>query len=332
MTQYTKREIVLKVLRDRTMLPRHTPPVFAPANIALCKYWGKRDTELNLPVTGSLSVSLGSLGTHTEIASACDSDTVVLNGAEVDEDSPFRDRVIRFLNLFRPRPLDCYMVTTQNTVPTAAGLASSASGFAALVRALDRFYRWDLQPHELSILSRLGSGSACRSVFNGFVEWQSGCDADGMDSFAVSLSGDWPYLRIGVLMIDTAEKGLSSGAAMRQTVETSALYRHWPERVANDLAEIKAAIEEKDFERLGRAAETNALAMHATMLLSRPPVLYWQASTVEALHRVWRLRSDGLPVYMTMDAGPNVILLFLEDSTADLQKVFADMTVVQPFP
>ena len=301
---------------------------YAPVNIALCKYWGKRDEVLNLPVTSSLSVSLGSLGAVTELRPCDGPDRVVLNGAAVDPDDPFARRVSAYLDLFRTS--HGFEVRTESRVPVAAGLASSACGFAALVLALDRLYGWGLDHRSLSVLARLGSGSACRSVGHGFMEWQAGSRADGMDSYAERLTVDWPGLRVGLCLVSEGPKAVGSREAMRRTRETAALYDAWPQVVARDLPVIRSALQTRDFEQLGEAVEGNALAMHATMLAARPAIVYWLPGTVATLHAVRNLRAGGLPVYATMDAGPNVKLLFLEQDGAALQERFPSLRIANP--
>jgi diphosphomevalonate decarboxylase len=331
-----KTDVVTMILGEASRLPRQGVEgrAFAPSNIALCKYWGKRNDELNLPVTSSLSVSLHQLGTTTTIAARTSGsgDEVLLNGQPVAGGQPFARGVTDFLNLFRPDPHFFYRVDTRNTIPTAAGLASSASGFAALTLALNQLCAWHLEPRQLSILARLGSGSASRSIYQGFAEWQAGTDADGMDSFAVPVKGTWPDLRLGLVKVSTAEKAVSSRAAMKRTVQTSALYEAWPAKVARDLLLIKEAIAARDFTQLGQTAESNALAMHATGLAAWPPVLFWLPESVAVLHRTWQLREQGLPLYITMDAGPNVKLLFQAADTATVQRHFPAVDVVTPFP
>jgi len=230
-------------------------------------------------------------------------------------------RLSAFLDLFRGPNRHHYRVDTTNTIPTAAGFASSASGFAAIVKALDQLHGWSLPDRERSILARLGSGSASRSLWQGFVIWHAGSAADGMDSFAEPLPQQWSDLCIGLLVLDSGKKSIGSTAAMRRTVETSALYAAWSAKVASDLVEIRQAIDSRDVDALGGAAESNALAMHATMMAARPPVLYWQESSLAAMRQVWEARQDGLLVYFTMDAGPNLKLLFLEkDRSAVMQR------------
>lgn len=303
----------------------------APSNIALCKYWGKRNEELNIPITSSLSISLGPLGTTTRVTPRADADEVLLNGRVEPARGKFAKAVRAYLDLFRPSPDTFYRVDTVNTIPTAAGLASSASGFAALALAVTDLYGWDLPPQRLSILARLGSGSASRSIHRGFVEWQAGADEDGMDSYATPVPGLWPELRIGLVKISTKPKDISSRKAMKRTRRTSVLYESWPVKVAHDLVVIRAAIETRDFPTLGATAESNALAMHATGLAAWPPVLFWLPESVAAMHRIWKLREDGVDVFFTMDAGPNLKLLFLAPDTATIETVFPGVEIVLPF-
>ena len=323
---------VKKILPGSGTLSKEQGTAYAPANIALCKYWGKRHAPLNLPVNSSLSISLGELGTHTVIRPCSGADQIRLNGLPEPPDSGFAQRISAFLDLFRPL-LDRtgFAVSTENTIPTAAGLASSASGFAALVLALDDLAGWGLDRRHLSMLARLGSGSAARSLFEGFVEWHAGSKADGTDSFAERIDNEWPEFRIGILELTSAPKPVGSRDGMNRTVETSPLYAAWPQQAARDLESIRAALQAHDFARLGRTAECNALTMHATMLAAWPPLLYLQPQTIEQIHKVQRVRDEGLEVYLTIDAGPNIKLLFLSPDEDSVRETFPGIKVIQPF-
>ncbi len=312
--------------------PQATAEAFAPSNIALCKYWGKRDKVLNLPVNPSLSISLGRLGTQTQLSLLdTEQDRVWLNGKPLELESAFSRKVVQFIDLFR-RPDDSkLLIETHNSIPTAAGLASSASGFAALAKAVDQLYGLQLNAQQLSAFARLGSGSASRSIFEGFVEWQMGVREDGMDSYALPLEQSWPEFRIGLLTLTAAEKSVGSRAGMQRTVDTSHLYQSWPLQAASDLQRLRDAIAAQDFALLGATAEQNALSMHATMIASWPPLLYWQPDSVAAMQRVWQLREQGLKLYLTMDAGPNLKLLFLAEDEADVIAGFPQLQVVAPF-
>lgn len=307
----------------------------APVNIALSKYWGKRNTELNLPTNGSLSISLPELGTDTRLhwidATETTSDRIQLNGQALSKEQPFAQRLSRFLDYFRPTTAGFFQVDTTNTVPTAAGLASSASGYAALVLALNDAFDWQLDAKALSLLARLGSGSASRSLYSGFAIWHKGEEENGLDSFAEPIEQTWPSLCVGLLEIDTSTKPMGSTQGMQNTVNHCELYRAWPDKAEKDLAVIHQAILAHDFERMGQTAENNALAMHATMIATWPPILYWQAESVAAMHRVWHLRETGVHVYFTMDAGPNLKLLFPETEKPAIKQAFPNVKVLHPF-
>lgn len=331
-----KKSIVDKILGTKIGMPqKKTGEAFAPANIALCKYWGKRDAVLNLPHTHSLSISLNDLGARTRI---CMRDTkeflqdrVILNGEEVDKNKPFAKALTSFLDLFRVHKNMYFQVETNVNTPIAAGLASSASGFAALTKALNDLYAWELELDKLSILARLGSGSASRSLWDGFVEWQRGHCREGLDSHGIPLGIKWPELKVGLLIVNAEPKNISSRMAMEKTVNTSPFYKVWPEIVAKDLAILKSAIEERNFKELGNIAEANAQAMHALMMTARPSIIYSTPETLKAQHQIWKLREAGLSLYFTQDAGPNLKLLFLEKDFTDVQNVFPTLKVVTPF-
>ncbi len=301
---------------------------FAPANIALCKYWGKRDPELNLPVNSSLSISLGKLGTRTVIKFSKSTDRIFLNGKPAPKD--FAARLSAYLDLFRKEG-QFFEVRTKNNIPTAAGLASSASGFAALVKALNALMGWGFNPRELSLLARVGSGSASRSLYDGFAVWHAGQRADGMDSYAESLDGAWPDLRIGILEVSKVRKKVGSTDGMNRTRETSELYRAWPAQAQCDYDELRTAITAKDFPMLGKTAENNALAMHATMMAAWPPLCYWKPQSVALMQKVWAAREEGLELYFTMDAGPNLKLLFLKENQVAVKVLFPKVQVVNPW-
>ena len=258
-------------------------------------------------------------------------DSVCVNDELLTQDSSFSKRVQNFLDLLRGKEKHHFSLNIKTNIPVAAGLASSACGYASLVRALNLLFELHLTDRELSILARLGSGSASRSLWQGFVEWHKGESVDGMDSYAEPLQETWPDLCIGLLILSDKEKKVSSRDAMQQTVETSPFYSAWPSLVAKDLSMIKKAISEKDFLLLGKTAESNALAMHATMLSARPSLSYALPETIEAMQKIWDLRQAGLNVFFTQDAGPNLKLLFLANDIPPIQSHFTDIKIIQPF-
>ncbi|MDP6968976.1 MAG: diphosphomevalonate decarboxylase [Gammaproteobacteria bacterium] len=334
MTGITPAQWVQKeLLAGRCLQPvREQAKAYAPANIALSKYWGKREPDFNLPLTGSISISLADHGTHTQLQVIDKPEhEVYLNGARQGADTGFVRQVKAWLALFLPASISL-RIDTRNTIPTAAGLASSASGYAALALACNDLCDWHLDYTSLSALARLGSGSASRSLWHGFVKWQAGEADNGHDSVAYALPARWPQLRVGILTVSSAVKAVSSREGMGRTVQTSGLFKQWPAQAKGDMAIIEQAIMDHDFTGLGQTAEQNAMSMHATMQAAWPPLVYWQPESVAAMHQVWGLRQQGVEVYLTMDAGPNLKLLFQAANTATLLQHFPTLEVIQPFP
>jgi diphosphomevalonate decarboxylase len=327
-----KAEVVKLILKDRpTNTKLESATAFAPTNIALIKYWGKRDCAINLPVTDSLSIALANKGATTKISLIDQAeDEYWVNEQLMAADSAFSTRLNAFLNLFRFQRYH-FKVETKINIPIAAGLASSACGFAAVVKALNELFAWQLSDAELSILSRMGSGSASRSIWQGFVHWQAGIREDGMDSHGIALKATWPQLCVGLAIFNSAKKSIGSTEAMNRTVATSKLYSAWPQQVSNELAAIKSAIANHDFNALGMISEHNALSMHATMLSAWPPILYAQPETLSMMNLIWQLRDQGLPIYFTQDAGPNLKLLFEEKASDEIRLQFPNVEIIRPF-
>jgi len=300
---------------------------FAPSNIALCKYWGKRDSDLNLPTTPSLSISLGSRGSYVTLKRD-KHDALLINGEEINLDHPEAIRTFNFLDLFREKNV-FLRVESWSNIPIAAGLASSASYFAALVKAADKLFLWNASLQTLSCLARLGSGSASRSLNHGFVEWQD--YSDPFLSYGIPLDVQWSEFCVGLIFLDASKKSISSRNAMLHTRSTSSLYQAWCDQSRNDFKSIKEAVLEKDFDKLGEVAECNALSMHATMMAARPPIIYAQSSTLQIIHQIHSLRKQGLSVYFTQDAGPNIKILFQEKDIHSLKEAFPSLEVIRPF-
>lgn len=281
----------------------------AHANIALIKYWGKKNDELVLPMNSSLSLTLDCFYTETEVVfdDNIEGDFFYLNNSI--QDNHATDKVSKFLDLFRNKvgintPA---IVKSINYVPTAAGLASSASGFAALAAAANIASGLNYGPKELSMCARQGSGSATRSIYGGFVEWQKGT-SEG-DSYAIEIDdANWDIGMV-VVVVNKREKAVSSREGMKTTVATSPFYKAWVESAGEDLRQIKIAIKNRDFEQMGSIAESDGLKMHATMLGANPPLSYWEPESVVVMQIVRELRSEGIACYFTMDAGPNVKII-----------------------
>ena len=281
----------------------------ANVNVALVKYWGKREPALNLPATGSISLTLDGLAVEACVAFGAPADRFVIDGAPAEGEE--ERRLVRFLDLVREQAgvREPVLVETTSRVPKGVGLASSAAAFAALALAASRAAGLQLDVAALSALARRGSGSASRSIFGGFVEWHRGERADGLDSVAEPLlAPDAWDVRMVVAVTSTAKKAISSREGMARAA-SSPLYPAWVAGAERDLAEARAAIRAHDLEALGAIAEHSALKMHAIGLAARPALLYWRGATVEAIHRVWQLRADGVPGWVTIDAGPQVKVL-----------------------
>ncbi len=433
-----KKELVAKILPDFFASAKledfvgKTGGAFAPSNIALCKYWGKVDEELNIPTANSLSISLGNRGAFTSVTiiqndldnnldnnldddlddcenkdkfekeeknenkdikntkkeGKCEEqyedkqkkdrgtkniDIVELNNKEISRNNPFYIRLVNFLDLFRIDNNCKFIVKTNVNIPIAAGVASSACGFAALILALNKLFNWSLSEEKLSILARLGSGSASRSIWHGFVEWHKcikysvkkscckktleydnicnknnldvdvtcekntasiskNCKSLGFNSYAVPLDVKWPDLRVGLLLLDTNIKKVSSKEAMKLSVSTSPFYKLWPKIVLNSIETIKQALSEKDFVKLGKASEENSICMHSIMHTTKPAIVYANSKTIEIMHKIWNLRNDeGLNIFFTQDAGPNLKLLFLKQDVDKVKDNFPDVEVIIPF-
>ncbi|MBE8215322.1 MAG: diphosphomevalonate decarboxylase [Endozoicomonadaceae bacterium] len=325
--------VAKKLLQKTVPLAPKTYTAYAPANIALCKYWGKRNTALNLPINDSLSISLGKKGTHTTVEPIEGlKDIIFLNHQPVLKTDITYHYITQHLHLFRQCfGQQAFRVISHNTIATAAGLASSASGFAALTQAIIGSYGLSLPQSSHSILARLGSGSACRSIGYGFMWWQAGTRLDGQDSFATPLDCQWPTLQVGILTITTQKKHISSREGMQHTTNTSILYPRWPQEAAKHLQAIKAAIKQQDFKTFGEQVEQNALTFHATMLASWPPLCYWTPDTLQHIQSVWRARENGVKVYLTMDAGPNLKLLFESNQVKAIKQIWPNLDIIQPF-
>jgi diphosphomevalonate decarboxylase len=286
----------------------------AHPNIALIKYWGKRNIPLNLPSTSSLSVTLDTFQTVTTVTWGTDSDSLTVNGSAVA--APAARRALDFLSLIDPRRPPCAIVSSNN-FPTAAGLASSASAFAALALAGTAAAGQSHTPTALSRLARQGSGSACRSLWGGWVLWDRGEAADGHDSHGTPLAPrDHWDIKVVVAMVSAGRKPIGSTAGMIKTQETSPLYPGWVSSAEADITQARDALARRDLAALGEAMERSTLKMHATMISAG--IRYWKPTTVAVLEAVEALRREGVGAWYTMDAGPNVKVLC---ESADAQRV-----------
>lgn len=305
----------------------------APVNIAVIKYWGKRDAKLNLPTNSSLSVTLAQsdLRTHTTAscsASYTESDTLILNGKSEDVSGARTQACFRELRALRKQLEDGntslpklsgmkLKVVSVNNFPTAAGLASSAAGFAALVRAIANLYQLPSTPTQLSLIARQGSGSACRSVLGGYVAWNKGEKDDGSDSLAyeVAPASHWPDMRAAILVVSAEKKGVSSTSGMQQTVATSELFNVRVAGLVDErMEQMEEAIKRKDFETFGRLTMRDSNTFHATCLDTYPPIFYMNDVSRAAVAIVHAINDDAGEIIAayTFDAGPNAVVYYLE--------------------
>ncbi len=309
----------------------------ANANIALVKYWGKRNKELMLPQTGSVSMTTEGLQAHTtvEFDAKYPEDILVVNGKESKKgDEEYDDYVGLFLKVVREKTGKDIKakIVSNNNFPTAAGLASSAAGFAALAAAVNKALNMGLGEKELSMLARRGSGSAARSIHGGFVEWKRGEKEDGSDCFAEQLfpPEHWPDFRMVIAVTSKKDKKVKSRAGMKQSVANSPYYAAWRDDVVPKHIEImKKAIAEKDFSTLGQIAQSNALMMHAVAIATTPPVIYWNAGTMDIIHAVMDWRDQGLECYFTIDGGPQVKILCLEKDAEEVKRRLKEFEKVE---
>jgi diphosphomevalonate decarboxylase len=286
----------------------------AGANIAFIKYWGNRPGSDNLPLNPSISMTLSACVATTAVTlldESASGDEIRLDGAAANEKSAGRIGV--FLDRLRriAGRRESARVASQNSFPTGCGIASSASGFAALAVAAAAAYGIRADAAELSRIARLGSGSAARSVPGGFVELHAGSTHE--ESFAEPIAPEthWPELRDLVALVSRREKPVSSAEGHRIAHTSEALTGRLS-AIPGRARRVREGILRRDLTLLGEAAEEDALSMHAVMLTSTPPLIYWTAGTLEVMRAVYGLRKRGIEAYFTIDAGPNVHVLALQ--------------------
>lgn len=302
-------------------------PVTAIAhpNIAFIKYWGNCDADSRLPANGSISMNLEGLTTQTTVAfdPALDEDRLILNSQPANP--PALERVSAFLERVRKMAgIQLYAsVVSENNFPMGAGIASSASAFAALSLAASRAAGLELDERQLSQLARTGSGSACRSVPGGFVEWKVGeCDAD---SAAESIAPPEHWELVDCIAVVSSEHKRTSSSEGHALAYTSLLQGARVADAPRRLEICRRAILERDFELLAGIIELDSNLMHAVIMTSQPSILYWQPVSIAIMQAVVNWRSEGLPVAYTVDAGPNVHVIcpagFQEQAAAQLEEI-----------
>lgn len=304
----------------------------AQPNFALIKYWGKVDEDLIIPATGSLSLTLDIYPTTTTVEVIADQpfDTATLDGVSLNTTELSRiETVLEYVRAISGR-IDRAVITSTNSVPTAAGLASSASGFAALAVAASSAYGLEADSTLLSRIARRGSGSACRSIFDGLVRWNAGTTDETSHAEQLEWTGD--ELAMIIVVVSAGRKQISSREAMRLTAETSPYYQAWVESNNQLLLQASEAVQAGDFSTLGQLTELSTMRMHASMLAADPAIRYLAGRSVDLFDQVQRLRADGLECFATADAGPNVkILCRSRDASqvaTQIQNTMPDLTVM----
>ena len=290
----------------------------AHPNIAFIKYWGDRDASLHIPSSGSISMILEGLTTTTQVTfdPGLADDQLVFNrrpsqGLALQRVSAMLDRVRQMagINL-------CAQVVSSNNFPTGTGIASSASAFAALALASSRAAGLNLDESELSRLARTGSGSACRSVPGGFVEWQAGSDDEDSYAFSIASSDDWDLVDC-VAVISKKHKATGSREG-HKSARSSPLQAGRVADAPRRLDICRRAIHKRDFDSFTKIVEQDCNLMHAVMMTSSPGLFYWEPTTLAVIKAVMKWRKEGVPVCYTIDAGPNVHVLCLESAASQV--------------
>jgi len=300
----------------------------APSNIAFVKYWGKKDEVLRLPENGSISMNLSNMITTTTVAfdPLFKEDSITINGIKEENDG---NRAIKHLDLIRQRAKMTHRarVVTNTNFPRSTGLSSSASGFAALTVAAASAAGLALSEKELSIVARQGSGSACRSIPSGITEWLDGDTSN--TSYAVSLYPPeyWDLCDV-VAIVSTGKKDVSSTAGQK-LVGSSPFFPVRCMHMKKKLEDVKKALKDKNFPHFGELVEAEALELHSIMLTSTPSLIYWTSGTLRIMKlcKVWR--SEGIPVYFTINTGQDIHLICEKASVDALKKKLADIEEVK---
>ncbi len=310
------------------------------ANIAIVKYWGKKDVAKMIPATSSISLTLNDMFTETEMEFITDEDIKIavengIKGKNEDYKNKFLDmtdlfylngelqdrehteKISKVVDLFRENRNQKVKILTVNNMPTAAGLSSSSSGLSAVIKACNELFEKNCTQSELAQISKFGSGSSSRSFFGPIAAW----DKDTGEIYEVKTD---LKLAMIVLVLNENKKEISSRNGMELCVATSTYFDEWVKQSEIDFVNMKKYLTENNFEKVGTLTEENALRMHKTTETSNPPFSYFNEKTYEAMNFVKNLRKNGEKCYFTMDAGPNVKVLCLEEDLEHLAEVFSE--------
>lgn len=272
--------------------------VLAHPNVALVKYWGKRDEIEKIPASPSLSITLGGLETKTTVSESS-TDEIVIDGQSLSD-----RKISRWLEYLRSEfHIPPLKIESRNNFPKNCGFASSSSGFAALAVGINELCGLSLDFASLARITRLGSASAVRSLLSGVVAM----NPNAQECRPVQVvPPDYWNLKVVAAVTSTDPKLTSSTVGMAQTVATSPFYQNWVDKTGDDFELCKEAIQNRDFNTLAEVSETNCYRMHALMMSTTPPLRYWRAGTMNAIDTIERLRHDRVPVFFTSDAGPQI--------------------------
>jgi diphosphomevalonate decarboxylase len=309
------------------ILPKQAPAIAHP-NIAFIKYWGNRDNSLRLPVNGSISMNLDSLTTQTTVEIQPDllEDKLIINGRNAARKATERISVLLDLVRKMAKRNEYALVSTVNNFPVGSGIASSASGFAALALAASTDYGLHLSEKDLSRLARRGSGSACRSIPTGFVEWQAGTSDNDSYAFSIAPKEYWDLVDL-IAVVDKSHKKTGSTEG-HQLAYTSPFQHSRVEDAPRRLQICRNALLERDFASFAEIVQLDCLMMHAVMMTSTPDLMYWKPATLEVIQIVTSLRAQGLPVCYTIDAGANVHIITLQANQSIIQDEIQKMNSV----
>ena len=300
----------------------------SPANIAFIKFWGKKNPLLNIPFNDSISMNLSSCFTTTtvEFDRKFKNDRIFIDGKKVT--GAKKDRVVRILDLVRQKAGITFRarVDSKNNFPSDAGIASSASGFSALALSASCAAGLNLSQKNLSILARVGSGSACRSIPDGFTLWEKGRDNDSSYAIQIAPPRFWD-LRDVVAVVSKGKKGVGSTEGHELAV-TSPYFVARLKNLKKRIGKLKTALLAKDFNTFGKLVEEEAIDLHVMAMTSHPPVFYWNKGTVEVMYTVFKLRESGTECYFTMDAGPNVHVMCLGKDEQKVRSALNKLTSV----
>ncbi|NHJ48794.1 MAG: diphosphomevalonate decarboxylase [Asgard group archaeon] len=302
----------------------------AYTNTALIKYWGKQDEEQIIPMNNSISITNDTLKTTTtvEFSNEYKSDSFILNGEE--SKGKIKQKVVTHLSYIREISSNSKYakVVSENNFPTSAGLASSASGFAALTMAACSALDLKKSTKELSIISRRGSGSSCRSFYGGYVEWLK--EDDNGDSYAIQLADEkWFDISNLVIVVNAHKRKINTRDAMKQSMKTSPFYKSRINNINHQLENIRKAIKEKDFTLLGKTAEMDCLNMHYIAMTSNPSLIFWTPDTLKIMKAVIELREQDIEAYYTIDTGANIHILTQPEFESEVLKRIKELNNIE---